>query len=245
MLITTPKQQKFYFSNKLKKQMNQIVQYPLTIVAASSGFGKTTAIREYLRNEHPQALSAWYTCLGKSTAVAWAEMCDLLADIDQKVADELKNLKYPQEETLHYIRSAFKNLKTKNDIFLVIDNYQRAQFGLHRALVETLSMHENPNVHIILITQHLGFIRELPLHRDNIYMIDAASFFFDRDSIASLFRMEGLRPTEKELDDIFDRTEGWIAAIRLQMLYYKETGSFVGTSGTGDAAHRENLPSTA
>lgn len=231
MLKTTPKQQKFYFSNRLKKQMDQIVQHPLTIVEAPSGFGKTTAIREYLRSEHPGAISVWYTCLGKSAAAAWAQMCDLLAGINRKAADELKKLKYPQEETLHYIRSAFKKLKTKKDIFFVIDNYQRAQFGLHRELVETLSMHENPNVHIILITQQLDFIRKLPLHRDNIYRMDATSFFFDRDGIASLFRMEGLRLTEKELDDIYDRTEGWIAAIRLQMLYYKETGSFVGTSG--------------
>ena len=49
-------------------------QHPLTVVEAPSGFGKITAVREYLHNEPPDAVCAWHTCLGEPSAVAWGEM---------------------------------------------------------------------------------------------------------------------------------------------------------------------------
>jgi LuxR family maltose regulon positive regulatory protein len=39
----------YCFSDKLKRQLDQMPYYPLTIVEAPSGFGKTTAVREYLK----------------------------------------------------------------------------------------------------------------------------------------------------------------------------------------------------
>lgn len=44
-----------YFSNKLKRKLEQIPHYALTVVEAQSGFGKTTAVREYLKKQP----SAW------------------------------------------------------------------------------------------------------------------------------------------------------------------------------------------
>lgn len=39
----------YYFSKQLKDRMSGMEQYPLTLVEAPSGFGKTTAVREYLK----------------------------------------------------------------------------------------------------------------------------------------------------------------------------------------------------
>lgn len=231
MSKATTNQQKFYFSEKLKRQLDQISRYPLTVVEAPSGFGKTTAVREYLHTSHPEAACIWYTCLGEPAAAAWAGICDLFAGISQKAAEDLKNLAGPKKDTLYYIRVTLKNLKFQGEVYLVVDNYQWISFDLHREFLETLSMHENPQLHIIVITQPVDFVQKLPLHNDNIYTLGAQSFFFDREGIASLFRGEGIRLTEEEMADIVSRTEGWIAAIRLQLLHYKETGSFVGASG--------------
>ncbi len=41
---------KYYFSERLKRQLEQISHHPLTIVEAPSGFGKTTTVREYLND---------------------------------------------------------------------------------------------------------------------------------------------------------------------------------------------------
>ncbi len=45
-----------YFSNKLMENLKRIYEYPLTIVEVPMGYGKTTAVREYLNNNDANVL---------------------------------------------------------------------------------------------------------------------------------------------------------------------------------------------
>ncbi len=64
--------QQIYLPEKLKEQLAKIPFFPVTIVEAPSGFGKTTAVKEYLNGTLPDgAKQYWYTCLSKSPLVAW------------------------------------------------------------------------------------------------------------------------------------------------------------------------------
>ena len=119
MCSGTNSQQKYYFSDKLKRSLSQMSQYPLTVVEAPSGFGKTTAVREYLHNEHPDAVRAWHTCLGEPSAVAWAAICELFAAVNRKAADQLKSLNMPKMDTLHYIEATLKSLQCQRETYLV------------------------------------------------------------------------------------------------------------------------------
>lgn len=222
---------KFYFSDKLKKQLSQISQYPLTIIKAPSGFGKTTAVREYIRNELHQSTCEWYTCIGESAPVAWMNICELFAKINSEMADGMKNLKMPTIDTLYCMTAYLKNLGCKRKTYLVIDNYQLINFDMHRELINVFSVHEDPNLHIIFITQLLDSRQQLSVHNNSICTIDSSAFFFDRVGISKLFRMEGMKLTEDEIEKIYKNTEGWISAIRLQMINYKKTGSFVCSAG--------------
>ena len=219
--------QKYYFSERLKKQLAQISHSPLTVVEAPSGFGKTTAVREYLNeNRTHGAQEYWYTCLGESPAMAWVGICELFSNINCKVADDLKNLKIPTMETLFYMSTYLRDLRCKTDTYLVIDNYQLINSDIPRELISVFSMHGDPKLHMIFITQQLPSKQHGAIHNSNIYTIDASSFFFDRKGTADLFRMEGIRLTDDELEKVFMSTEGWVSAIRLQMINFLETGSF-------------------
>ncbi len=223
---------RYYFSNRLKRQLDEIPDYPLTIVEAPSGFGKTTAVREYLKNEISRTAGEyWYTCLGEPASTAWMGICELFSNVNIKVADELKSLKLPTQDMLFYMRAILRSLSCQKETYLVIDNYQLVDCDIHRELISVFSMHGNPKLHMIFITQQLDSRQQLSVHNDNIHTIEASSFFFDREGIASLFRMEGLRLTEGELENIFINTQGWVSAIRLQMINYKETGSFLCLAG--------------
>lgn len=218
---------KYYFSDKLKKQLVQMSHYPTTIIEAPSGFGKTTAVREFLsENLFDDSSEYWYTCLVESTSMAWEGICELLSNVSTEVADELKNLKTPTMDTLLYITSRLRGLYCQKETYLVIDNYQLVNIEIPRELISVFSMHGNPKLHIIFITQQLEFRQQILIHNDNIHIINAPSFFFDKKGIASLFRMEGIRLTDDELESIYISTEGWVSAIRLQILNYIETGSF-------------------
>lgn len=216
---------KFYFSDRLKRQLAQIPHHPLTIVEAPSGFGKTTAIREYLKENLSEGARAyWYTCLGEPAPVAWRSLCALLANVNGEIAANLQKLEMPTMDTLLYMLAALKNFDCESETYLVIDNYQLVACDIPRELISVFSMHGNPNLHMIFITQQLGTRQQFTLTSADIHTINAPAFFFDREGTASLFRMEGIRLSESELESVFLSTEGWVSAIRLQIISFRESG---------------------
>lgn len=220
-------QQKYYFSDILKKQLTQISYYPLTIIEAPSGFGKTTAIREYLKQNFSDSCQQfWYTCLGESTAATWTGICELISNVNEKVADDLKNLKMPTRDTLFYVFSYLKNIHCTIETYVVVDNCQLVNCDILHELINVFSYHGNPNLHMIFITQQINAREQFLIYSDTIHFIDASSFFFERTGISSLFHIRGTRLSANELEDVFMSTEGWVAAIRLQMISYMKSGSF-------------------
>jgi LuxR family maltose regulon positive regulatory protein len=217
----------YYFSDKLKKQLDQIPNYPLTIVEAPSGFGKTTAVREYLKiNLPPGAREYWYTCLGEPAPAAWRNICELISNADPRIAEYLKKLEIPTMDTVMYLMSALRDFHCPEETYLVIDNYQLLSSDIPRELLSVFSMHGSPNLHMIFITQQLETRQQFTVHNDSIHTIDPAAFFFDKEGTANLFLMEGIRLTESELASVYSSTEGWVSAILLQIINFEETGSF-------------------
>lgn len=217
----------YYFSEKLKRQLAQMPYYPLTIVEAPSGFGKTTAVREYLKeNLPPDACEFWYTCLGESVSAAWMGICELFSNVDSKVADDLRNLKMPTMDTLFYMASYLRDIPCQSETYLVVDNYQLVNSDIPRELISVFSMHGNPNLHMIFITQQIKAEQQSFINNSNIYTIHSSAFFFDKEGTSNLFRMEGIRMSDEDLEKIYMSTEGWVSAIRLQVINYKQNGSF-------------------
>ncbi|HWQ78483.1 MAG TPA: LuxR C-terminal-related transcriptional regulator [Anaerovoracaceae bacterium] len=217
----------YYFPDKLKKQLDQIPNYPLTIVEAPSGFGKTTAVREYLKENVPSdACEYWYTCLGEPAPVSWRNICGLISNANYKIAENLRKLEIPTPDTMMYLISALIDFKCPRETYLVIDNYQLLSSEVPRELISIFSMHGSPNLHMIFITQQLETRQQFTIHNDRIHTIDPSAFFFDKEGTANLFLMEGIRLTNSKLNSVYASTEGWVSAILLQIINFKETGSF-------------------
>lgn len=231
----TAQQRAYYFSDRLKRQLDQIPNHPLTIVEAPSGFGKTTAVREYLKENLPSgAQEYWYTCLGEPVSVAWKGICELFSNANREIALNLEKLEMPTMDTLMYMMVLLRDCTCRYETYLVIDNYQLFLCDVPRELVSVFSMHGDSNLHIIFITQQLGSRQQFTIHNADIHTIGSSAFFFDKEGTAALFRMEGIRLSQEELNRVFKSTEGWVSALRLQILNYEEHGSF---DPTADIEH--------
>lgn len=219
--------QKIYLSDKLKNQLALIPEFPLTVVEAPSGFGKTTAVREYLKETFLDGVRQyWYTCLSDSPSVAWTGICDLFSNVDKNIASSLKRLGFPTRDTLMYISATFKDFNCLKETYIVVDNYQLIKSDILQELINIFSMHENPYLHMIFITQNLGIKTQTTFHNSNIHIIESSDLFFDKESTAHLLKMEGICLKEDELSSVYASTEGWVSALRLQISSYRQTGSF-------------------
>jgi len=215
---------RYHFPERLQKQLAGIPLHPLTIVEAPSGFGKTTALREFLQIKAEQGASEhWYTCFGESLFSSWQGICDLFSNVSSAVAVDLLDLKQPSLDTLFRLSSCLRDIRCEQETYLVVDNYQLMDLDIPYELLHALSAHEDPNLHIVFITQQLKAGQSPLVHNANVHTVDTQSFFFDRDDTRQLFQLEGIRLKDEELEQVFAHTEGWVSAIRLQILNYRES----------------------
>jgi LuxR family maltose regulon positive regulatory protein len=225
--------EQYVFPELLKSKLAGIQNYPLTLVEAPSGFGKTTAVREYLRGNLPEgAREKWYTCLGEPSGVAWAGICRLFNEIGADIALRLSKLFPLTKESLPDIAAAMLGCRCENETFLVIDNYQLFENELPHDIINAFSVHGAEKLHIVVITQPLSIHGE-NVRNDNINKLETKDFLFSRENTARFCRLSGTRLSDGELEKVQSFSEGWIAAIRLQVESYKKT-SFVSNADSFD-----------
>ena len=232
------REEKFFFPRELISRLDGIFDYPLTFVEAPSGFGKTTAVKEYLRDRLPEtAREHWHTCLGEPPLKAWEGICRLFGDsvarqtpvhggeTRRDIASRLTELFPPTMESLPDIAALMRECRCEAETFLVIDNYQLFENEIPNELVNAFSVHQCKNLRVIVISQPLSSSKD-SVHNANIHRLAPGDFFFDRDSTVRLCRLLGTKLSDEELETVQSSSEGWVAAIRLQIENYIKTGSF-------------------
>ena len=232
---------KYYFPERLITQLDIIPNHTMTVVEAPSGFGKTTAVREYLAAQG-RALGKvqWYTCLGESPAKAWSGICALFASLGGTLSEDLLELGAPRPENLSRIIDLLKSCHCPKSTCFVIDNYQLFEHAAPRKFLSALSRCRIENLCIIVITQPL---RDEPEGADGMtaggkahqlhHRINTQDFFFDQASIIHYCDLRGIVITPEDAGHIQVASGGWIAAICLQLKHYAETGQIMETMGIG------------
>lgn len=220
------KKNRYCFSRRLEKALADIPAYGLTVIEAPSGFGKTTALREYLAREHAQADVRWYTCFGESAGKAWAGICALFAGSEDSIAEELSELGEPTPENLAGIASLISGYSSPDPKFLVIDNYQLFDSPVRKRCIAAFAACRDENLHIILVTQPLRDEEGgSTFHPQQHLCITARDLFFDSACIAEYCRLMGIAITAEKIEAVQTAARGWVAAIRLQLQHYRHTGS--------------------
>lgn len=224
----------YCFSKRLKARLEKISDYNLTVVEAPSGFGKTTAVREYfaaarLKNVHCR----WYTCLGESPAKAWSGICKLFHDVGNDTAEALLELGVPTRELLQDVAALLRAFQSREETYIIIDNYQMFLTDVPVKLIESFAACGCKNTHIIIITQPLIRDDETTCAEWLHHNITPKDLFFNNACVSAYCRIFGIQISKEDIDRMQTASDGWVAAIRLQLTYYMETGLLMDARAIG------------
>jgi len=84
-----------FFSERITEALNGIFDHPLTIVEAPMGYGKTTAVREYLNKAGVNLL--WQRVYDSSTNNFWNGFARLFRELDDYRSQSLVQLGFPDD----------------------------------------------------------------------------------------------------------------------------------------------------
>lgn len=205
-----------YFSQRLLQKLRGILAAPVTVVEAPSGYGKTTAVRDYLQANLPKGASLrWWSATEAAAEVSWLTLCRELAQIDPVAGQELLAIGFPRLLSAWEVAEAIGRLRSDRPTVLVLDDFQLLQTALPRAVMSALLAHAGRNLHLVIITQTA---RPFPLslfEQSGAHCIGLADLRLCPEDVRRYCRLCGITLSESEADQLYGYTEGWIVALYL------------------------------
>lgn len=213
-----------YIRESIRQRLQQIMDYPLTVVEAPMGYGKTTAVKEYLKTQNATVL--WKTITGDSVSTFWQDITRLFGQIDSACAEYLAGLEISNdsifmEEAIERIEMVEFALPT----MLVIDDYHLLSSLTIDRFIELLVKSDQENFHIVIISRGTfgENVTELAL-KGYCCVIDKGYFEFTQGEIIAYYALCGIVLRDEEATALYTYTEGWISAIYLCMLSLLQEG---------------------
>lgn len=229
------KQTKLLKRKRINKILSEIFNYSLTIVEAPMGFGKTTAVKNFLFDLKTPYLWIAFLNSSASSTFFWEKFSNEIMKIDENSAKKLKKLGFPidapQVEKIVYI---LNNIDYKEKTVLVIDDYHLSREIKLYKFIEQIILNDIDNFHIVLITRDTTNINFSELFsKGKCYVVSQQQLKFNKDELKKYCLMMYDSISDSDLTKISEYTDGWISLTYMMVLALKD-GIPVGMNSTVD-----------
>lgn len=213
-----------YTRKEIIQVMDKIWLFPLTVVESPMGYGKTTAVKEYLKGCDATVL--WQTLTEDSVNGFWNGFTRSLKKIDILHAENLIKLGFPTNSiAMDEAMECMESIQFPSPTVMVIDDYHLLFSEDVDKFIEILVKTQNPNLHIVVISRVMFGENTLELAlKGYCYVIDRSNLEFSQDEIANYYKLCGINLKPDEVASLYSYTEGWISALYLCMLSFLQLG---------------------
>ena len=217
--LTPPQVYRTIFNRpRLQEKLAASIKYPITLVHAGTGFGKTTALVE-LSGLYKRVY--WYkiTESDRDPTLFLAHLISAFLPETQYLLDRLESNSFTSADNI--INALINQLTTdlEDDAILILDDYHLVNnVPAINKWIETLVEQHPPRFRIAIasrqITETPAFIRWRV--KGNVLIIDQQDLSFTQDEISLLFsNHHGFHITEEQTHALFSYTDGWIIALEM------------------------------
>jgi len=196
-----------YYSPRLLKKLECIITAQVTVVEAPSGFGKTTAVRDYLMDKLPKDIPVyWWSADEDAWGIFWTRLCRELEHIDPAAGKELLFAGLPRLMSAWEIGQVISSLRCDTQSVLVLDDFHILQKELPRSVMSALLSYTGTKLHLIIITQK---VRPFPLpffEQANVHYIRADDLRLNTEDVRRYCRLCGVAVSETEAGQLYGYT---------------------------------------
>lgn len=221
-----------YYSDRLRQKLDGLAAASSAIVEAPSGYGKTTALRDYLVENLPQSTPVyWFTASDEQPAACFRRFANTIGRIDNRAGQRLLNIGLPNAATIGEACDALRSIECRHEAFFVADNFQYLLAVLPPSFFAALIEHGGEGLHAVIVAQMLKRDMLSVVAGHGVLHISAGDLRLSADDIGRYYSQAGVRIGQEDAQGIARNTGGWIIAVYLQLRAFRETGTFSDTSG--------------
>ena len=205
---------------RLLELLDGATSRPLTVVTGPAGAGKTTLMSSWLHGRDQPVTVAWLAVDRTDTRPAqfWAAAIDAVLAAGEKGLNTLRSGELlGGDQFVPAFANAVSRLKAP--LVLILDDFQELVSPGVSEQLDALLRHPPDNLRLAIVSRADP---RLSLHRlrldGRLAEVRSAELAFTFDEAAGLFELAELELTADQLRAIHDRTEGWVAGLRLAAL---------------------------
>lgn len=219
---------KLLYRKRIKTILETYICKPLITVIAPIGFGKTTAIKQFLKDKD-NVVQIWLELLQNETddSLIWYQLYNVLSKYDSDIAMKLKKYGLPLNslETEKLFDIISKSID--KEVVFILDGFNNNKSKALNSFIEFLVYKNISNFHIIITSRELPMINYKKLKGKNLcetLFIEDLLFTIEEEN--EFFNLNGYNLSDYEKMTLFKYTEGWAAGIYLALLSYSQTNNF-------------------
>ncbi|MCL2391827.1 MAG: LuxR C-terminal-related transcriptional regulator [Oscillospiraceae bacterium] len=215
-----------YFSERLLRKLDVFARSKAAIVEAPTGYGKTTAMRNYLKRATAHGEKVfWFNSVDEAPVALYRRLCREIEKIDGQAGAQLQEIDFPNAFTIGEVCDVFRSIECDAITWLIIDDFHFLLKALPMSTLVALLSHDKANLHIVVLTQQTGQDFRSAVASIGIPDIDATDLQWDAGDILRYFDMAGEEISFDTAVEIEKNTNGWAIAIHLQLCAWMETGA--------------------
>ena len=218
-----------YISARLQKKLDRIPMYPLTTVVAPAGYGKTTAVRWFREGLSKECMVLRLNVLGGGLNEFWRDFAELIGrEAGASFSETLLKMGPPLDTTTQreFLRKIHE-LAPARETYLFVDDYHLVDGEMMTGFVLFISRNLPKHIHVVLISRIAVLsIRDRLLLSGRVNEIEEGDLRFDAQDIGNYFAQCGYPISSEDISHLIYISEGWAAALYLNLVSYADTGKF-------------------
>ncbi|MDR2574887.1 MAG: LuxR C-terminal-related transcriptional regulator [Treponema sp.] len=222
----------FHFERpRLNDLFMEAVKYPLVVVCAGAGYGKTTAVHDFLKRFN--AAKAWIQLSERDNVGRrfWENYTHSVLMANVSLSKALSEIGFPDnKEKIRHYKDLIQNYFTDKKRILVIDDFHCIEDrSVLRFMEEGFFRDMLPGTTVFLISRSVSNLNIAGLsYRDQIFNVNESDLHFTENELAQYFRRMDITLRTESLREIMQDTEGWAFAINLIARSYQKAPGYGG-----------------
>jgi LuxR family maltose regulon positive regulatory protein len=222
----------FHFKRqRLNQLFMEAVKFPLVTICAGSGYGKTSAVLDFL--EDFQATTIWIQLSERDNVGSrfWENCARIIEQINAPFALASTKLGFPDtSDKLKQYQALINNHVEKKQRVIVFDDFHFIKEPSVIRFLEECIIHSMPaGTSIFLISRSSPHINiGCMVSKDCIFNIDENNLRFTENELAQYFRQMNIDIKTEHLREIMQDTKGWAFAINLAARSFQKAPGYEG-----------------
>ena len=203
---------------RLYKMLNDAMNYPLIIVYAGTGYGKTSTIYSFLKEYDAHITWLQINEQSNTPAIFWENYANTVSLSWPESGKRLLEIGFPQTDDLF---EKYKNMVQEASVLsgkyvIVYDDFHLLHNpDVLRLFEKTVNIMPQNTIVIVISRTVPEFNLIKMMMSESIVTISEDNLHFTEDEITEYFNQLGIKTTRQNIQDIFESTRGWPFSINL------------------------------